>query len=365
MSAGLTPPSSLLRAHASVLPPPRASVVPADTQSGQVAVSPCWAKDLPDVVSAPLSLRAWTPTPAARVVHGPVSSHPTAACPPCGPGRRATMSVQRLQDGALCEAAVMRAGAGPQVGSPPRSLLPLRPTPHGSRGFYVRAARGSFPPHAPDMLAVRIGPLTAEDFHLIRCAALSAAPRTLGIRRGGSWVGTRRVTLLHVSSSPRLAPCVRLSPHTAQHLGSISIAKAMKHLFPLRWHPQKFIRVSSHVANMPEHNARAQLARSLGTWFATYLCTPYCQRLGAFAMGSMPRVDGVTVRRLLGPIRLFVRALACRWGLPCLRPTRLDSPHEVSRVRCRRLKRNGLGGVLLAAPSALCGSPGCLQGRTG
>jgi hypothetical protein len=44
--------------------------------------------------------------------------------------------------------------------------------------FYVRASRGSLPPHAPDMLAVRIGQLTAEDFHLIRCAALSAAPRT-------------------------------------------------------------------------------------------------------------------------------------------------------------------------------------------
>ena len=29
-------------------------------------------------------------------------------------------------------------------------------------------------------------------------------------------------------------------------------------------------------------------------------------------MGSMPRVDGVTVRRLLCPLRLFVRALALR-----------------------------------------------------
>jgi hypothetical protein len=56
--------------------------------------------------------------------------------------------------------------------------------PQGSRGFYVRASRGSLPPHAPDMLAVRIGQLTAEDFHLIRCAALSAAPRTQGVRRG-------------------------------------------------------------------------------------------------------------------------------------------------------------------------------------
>src|SRR6195256_1161422 len=38
--------------------------------------------------------------------------------------------------------------------SPPRSFLPLRILPQGSRGFYVRAYRA--PPHAPDMLTVRI-----------------------------------------------------------------------------------------------------------------------------------------------------------------------------------------------------------------
>src|SRR5262249_53702361 len=51
-------------------------------------------------------------------------------------------------------------------------------TPYGSCDFSIRASRGLLPPHAPDMLAVRIGQWTAEDFHLIRCAALSAAPRT-------------------------------------------------------------------------------------------------------------------------------------------------------------------------------------------
>jgi hypothetical protein len=177
-SAGVTPPSLLLRAHAPILHPPCASVVPSDTRSVQVAVSPCWAKDLPDVISAHLSLRAWTPTPVALEVLVPVSSLKTSAFPSFGPGRRSTMSVQRLQHGALVEAAVLRSCSGPQVCSPPRSLLPLRHTPHGSRGFYVRASRESLPPHAPDMLAVRIGQLTAEDFHLIRCAALSAAPRT-------------------------------------------------------------------------------------------------------------------------------------------------------------------------------------------
>ena len=131
-----------------------------NTRSVQVAVSPCWEKDLPDVISAHLSLRAWTPTPAARVVHLPVSSHTTSAFPPFGPGRRSTMSVQRFQYGAFFEAAVIHSCSGPQVCSPPRSLLPIRPTPYGSRDFSIRASRFVTSP-CPDMLAVRIGQLTA------------------------------------------------------------------------------------------------------------------------------------------------------------------------------------------------------------
>src|SRR5450759_4170297 len=38
----------------------------------------------------------------------------------------------------------------------PRSSLPLRILPQGSRGFYIRAYRALLPPHAPDMLTVRI-----------------------------------------------------------------------------------------------------------------------------------------------------------------------------------------------------------------
>ena len=43
---------------------------------------------------------------------------------------------------------------------------------------------------------------------------------------------------------------MRLSPHPAQHLRSFS-TNIMERLFPFRWHSQKFIRVSSHFANMP------------------------------------------------------------------------------------------------------------------
>jgi len=49
---------------------------------------------------------------------------------------------------------------------------------YGSRDVYFRAPQGSLPSPASDMLAVRIGQLTAEDFHLMRFAALSAAPPT-------------------------------------------------------------------------------------------------------------------------------------------------------------------------------------------
>src|SRR5262249_38896422 len=80
--------------------------------------------------AAHLSLRAWTPTPAALEVHVPVSSPKTSAFPPFGPGRRSTKPVQRLQHGALFEAAVIPSCSGPQVCSPPRSLLPLQHTPY-------------------------------------------------------------------------------------------------------------------------------------------------------------------------------------------------------------------------------------------
>jgi hypothetical protein len=153
-SAGATLPSALLRTHAPILPPLRAAGRPSATKSWQVAVSPCGEEDLPDVLSAQLSRRAWPSTPAARVVPRPVSSHTTAAFPPFGPGRRSTRSVPRFPYGALCEAGVLSACSGPQVCAPPRSLLPLRCPPQGSRGFSVRASRGSLPPHAPDMLTV-------------------------------------------------------------------------------------------------------------------------------------------------------------------------------------------------------------------
>jgi hypothetical protein len=84
---------------------------------------------------------------------------------------------------------------------------------------------------------------------------------------------------------------------------------------------------------------------------------PSSHRRGAFAISPHPGVPSFPGLRLLCPFRLFERALAFRWGLPSLLPTRLDIPHEVSRVRHGGLKAAGLGGTFRVAPSTLCGSP--------
>jgi len=146
-----------------------------------VVSSPGWERDLPDVISADLSLRAWTPTPAAPAVHSPVSSHRTSAFPALGPGRRlASIPRSDFKRGLILRGCSIRLPSGPQVCLPPRSPLPqfLLPWKLGSRGVSIRASHGSLPPRASDMLAVRTGQLTAGDFHPIRSAALSAAPLT-------------------------------------------------------------------------------------------------------------------------------------------------------------------------------------------
>ena len=88
---------------------------------------------------------------------------------------------------------------------------------------------------------------------------------------------------------------------------------------------------------------------------------PSSHRLGAFALSPHPGVHGFPVRRLLCPIRLFLRALAFRWGLPSLLPTRLHIPHEASRVRPGRLKQNETGGVFISLPHPLSAAPQSLD----
>ena len=52
-------------------------------------------------------------------------------------------------------------------------------------------------------------------------------------------------------------------------------------------------------------------------------------------------------------------------GLPSLLPTLLAIPFRLSRVRIEGLNQDGLGGVLSFVPSALCGFPVMIWGKTG
>ena len=85
---------------------------------------------------------------------------------------------------------------------------------------------------------------------------------------------------------------------------------------------------------------------------------PPSHRRGAFAISPHPGVHGFPVRRLLCPIRLSMRALALRWGLPSLL-THSPSPPS-RRLPCSTWKTQTARDrwrVPLLAPSALCGSP--------
>ena len=87
-SEGVTPPSSLLRAH---VPLPLGSLLlrhlASFEESWQVVRSPCCPRELPDVISENLSLDAGSHTPAVHRVLSPVSSTMSSAFPTCGLGR--------------------------------------------------------------------------------------------------------------------------------------------------------------------------------------------------------------------------------------------------------------------------------------
>ena len=87
-SEGVTPPSSLLRAH---VPLPLGSLLlrhlASFEESWQVVRSPCCPRELPDVISENLSLDAGSPTPAVHRVLSPVSSTVSSAFPKQRVGR--------------------------------------------------------------------------------------------------------------------------------------------------------------------------------------------------------------------------------------------------------------------------------------
>ena len=162
-SAGVTPLSSLIRAHA---PDQRAPIDfgrPYFDRSLQLVVTHCCASALADVLSANLSLVAWTHTPAVPLVHSLVSSQKTSAFTNRRVARhltnpRTATSARRGISGLQSFSYVQASRFARHPGCTDRRT-PFGPL--GSRGFYFHAYLGSLPPRVVDMLAVRIEQLTA------------------------------------------------------------------------------------------------------------------------------------------------------------------------------------------------------------
>ena len=140
-------------------------------------------RELPDVISENLSLDAGSRTPAVHRVLSPVSSTMSSAFPKERMGRLPACFVPRIT---TSRRSVFRGCRYSLMFRPPSLLSPqIVPTAaillQGSRGFYVRAYRALLPPHAPDMLTVRIqvidgaGTFTLSDSQ--PCRLLTSLPR--------------------------------------------------------------------------------------------------------------------------------------------------------------------------------------------
>jgi hypothetical protein len=122
----------------------------------QGVASPCWRMVVPDVISACLSLDAWTPTPAASWVLLPIASPPPSAFPQSLWVGCPQQSAQRLPSGGDFGAAVIHSCSGLEVCCHP-GRSHRRVETRGSCGVYVRAEHRALPSGASDILAVRTG----------------------------------------------------------------------------------------------------------------------------------------------------------------------------------------------------------------
>jgi hypothetical protein len=176
-SRSITLPSLLLQPHVPVPKPLTNFAFTLVGQSLQLGPSAAGLQDLPDV-----TLRESFPG-CLDLYPGCLSGAPTRFFPlSCGLPATVTRSalwllpVPRLLYGPLfrgCQS-FLNVQASRFACHPGRSHR-CHSSWHGSRDFYFRAPYVLLPSHTSDMLAVRIGQLTAGDFHPIRFAALSAA----------------------------------------------------------------------------------------------------------------------------------------------------------------------------------------------
>ena len=142
---GVTPSSSLVRAHAPDHPPPHASARALCAGSLQVLASPCWAMALPDIISATL-VQVLGPIPRrAPRLHSSISSPRTPASPHGKRVRRADLSPHGSFRGEpYFVAAVIRSPSGSCTRSASRLLRPRR-LRAGPPGLSHHASPGRLP----------------------------------------------------------------------------------------------------------------------------------------------------------------------------------------------------------------------------
>lgn len=135
-SAGVTPPSSLLRAHASVLHPLRTSVAPSVPGLCRLRSAPAGKRTFPTLLcpSVPACL---DPYPGSSRGASTRFFPRDSGLPPVRTGSALSNTpYSDCSTARFFEAAVLHACSGPQVCSPPRSLLPLRHTSVGQPWFF-------------------------------------------------------------------------------------------------------------------------------------------------------------------------------------------------------------------------------------
>src|SRR5206468_12701820 len=96
--------------------------------------------------------------------------------------------------------------------------------------------------------------------------------------------------------------------------------------------------------------SRGQLTRSLGTLFADYSLYSVLPKARGLRHQSSSWCRRLSRPPTTTPHPPLPETLEFRWGLSYLLLTPLDIHQEASRVRHGRLKRNDVGGVLLAFP---------------
>ena len=135
---------------------------------------------------------------------------------------------------------------------------------------------------------------------------------------------------------------MRLSPHTAQHLWSFSM---------------DFHEASVPISPAPQCIPRGQLARSLGTFGPVF---PQARGLRLQSSSWCTRLSRAPT---IMPLPTSQEGIGFSSGSRLPTSTILPILPGISRVPIVGLNQDDVGGVFLGAPSALCGSRDCSQGR--